>query len=97
MEVTAYCPCTKCCGPLAHGVTASGRPVSHDSGRFVAADTGILRFGTLLEIPGYHDARPVEVIDRGGAIKGYKLDVYYPTHEEARLWGRRMLNVYVVE
>ena len=97
MEVTAYCPCTKCCGADAHGVTASGRRVSHDGGKFVAADTTILKFGTLLEIPGYHNARPVEVIDRGGAIKGHKLDVYYPTHEEARLWGRRILNVYVVE
>ena len=97
MEVTAYCPCTKCCGPLAQGITASGLLVSHDRGRFVAADTGILRFGTLLEIPGYHDARPVEVIDRGGAIKGYKLDVYFPTHEEALLWGRKMLDVNVVE
>jgi len=97
MEVTAYCPCTRCCGPLAQGITASGLLVSHDSGRFVAADTGILRFGTRLEIPGYHDARPVEVIDRGGAIKGYKLDVYFPSHEEALLWGRKMLDVNVVE
>ena len=97
MEVTAYCPCTKCCGPLAQGITASGLLVSHDAGRFVAADTGILRFGTRVEIPGYHDARPVEVIDRGGAIKGYKLDVYFPTHEEALLWGRKMLDVNVVE
>jgi 3D (Asp-Asp-Asp) domain-containing protein len=97
MEVTAYCPCTKCCGPLAQGVTASGRLVSHNAGKFVAADTGILKFGTRLEIPGYHDARPVEVIDRGGAIKGYKLDVYFPTHEEALLWGRKMLDVNVVE
>jgi len=97
MEVTAYCPCTKCCGPLAQGVTASGRLVSHNAGKFVAADTGVLKFGTRLEIPGYHDARPVEVIDRGGAIKGHRLDVYFPTHEEALLWGRKMLDVNVVE
>jgi 3D (Asp-Asp-Asp) domain-containing protein len=97
MEVTAYCPCTKCCGPLAQGITASGRLVSHNSGKFVAADTGLLRFGTRLEIPGYHGARAVEVIDRGGAIKGHKLDVYFPTHEEALLWGRKMLDVNVVE
>src|SRR5215203_735405 len=25
MEVTAYCPCTKCCGPKAQGITASGK------------------------------------------------------------------------
>src|SRR5688500_12547387 len=27
MEVTAYCPCTKCCGPKAQGITASGKHV----------------------------------------------------------------------
>ena len=97
MEVTAYCPCSKCCGPLARGVTASGRSVRHNGGRFVAADTGVLPFGTQLLIPGYHNDRPVEVIDRGGAIKGRKLDVYFPTHRQALEWGRQWLPVTVVE
>src|SRR5207249_4688799 len=39
MEVTAYCPCPKCCGPDAQGITASGRRVSQNGGKFVAADT----------------------------------------------------------
>src|SRR4051812_39794704 len=71
MEVTAYCPCTKCCGENAEGITASGHTVSYNGGRFVAADTDVLPFKTKLIIPGYHGA-PVEVIDRGGAIKGNK-------------------------
>jgi 3D (Asp-Asp-Asp) domain-containing protein len=97
MEVTAYCPCTKCCGPDAHGVTASGLHVSHNGGRFVAADTDLLQFGTRLRVPGYDDARPVEVIDRGGAIKGHKLDVYFPSHQQALEWGRQVLDVTVLE
>lgn len=96
MEVTAYCPCTKCCGPSAQGVTASGLPVSHNGGRFVAADTSVLPFGTKLVIPGYHAVGPVEVIDRGGAIKGKRLDVYYPTHAAALQWGRQWVDVTVV-
>ena len=90
MEVTAYCPCTICCGKGAHGVTASGRSISFNHSQFVAADTSILPFGTRLVIPGYGNA-PVEVIDRGGAIKGNKLDVFFPTHEQARAWGRHGL------
>ena len=97
MEVTAYCPCHRCCGPRAQGITASGKRVSYNGGRFVAADTKILKFNTKLLIPGYAGDAPVEVIDRGGAIKGYKLDVYFPTHHEARLWGRKKLWVTVVE
>jgi 3D (Asp-Asp-Asp) domain-containing protein len=96
MEVTAYCPCTKCCGPNAQGITASGKLVSHNEGRFVAADRKFA-FGTKLIIPGYAGGTTVEVLDRGGAIKGNKLDVYYPTHAEALKWGRQKLTVTVVE
>ncbi len=95
MEVTAYCPCTKCCGPKAQGLTASGKPVSYNGGRFVAADTKKLKFGTKLLIPGYADGEAVEVIDRGGAIKGDKLDVFFPTHQEALVWGRKKIAVLV--
>jgi 3D (Asp-Asp-Asp) domain-containing protein len=97
MEVTAYCPCTKCCGPKAQGMTASGKPVSYNAGRFVAADTSKLPFGTKLSIPGYHAEQPVEVIDRGGAIKGNKLDVFFATHQEALKWGRQKLMVTIEE
>lgn len=97
MEVTAYCPCPKCCGKNARGITASGKPVSYNAGRFVAADTARLPFGTKLKIPGYHDGEVVEVLDRGGAIKGDRLDVYFPDHETARRWGRVRLPVQIVE
>ena len=97
MEVTAYCPCTKCCGPNAQGLTASGKPVTHNKGRFVAADTGVLGFGTDLSIPGYYGGQAVKVLDRGGAIKGNKLDVFFATHERALRWGRQHLDVTVLE
>jgi 3D (Asp-Asp-Asp) domain-containing protein len=95
MEVTAYCACTRCCGPNAQGITASGKDVSYNSGKFVAADRS-LPFGQRLIIPGYHD-EPVEVIDRGGAIKGNKLDVFFATHQEALEWGRRTVAVTIIE
>jgi 3D (Asp-Asp-Asp) domain-containing protein len=97
MEVTGYCSCKKCCGEEAAGITASGKKVSYNHGRFVAADTRVLPFGTKVSIPGYHDGVPVEVIDRGGAIKGDKLDLYFPTHQAALNWGRRTVNVTVFD
>ena len=99
MEVTAYCPCTKCCGPQAQGITASGLPVSHNDSQFVAADIRVLPFDTEIRIPGYHgeDGAVVPVIDRGGAIKGKRLDVYFPTHKRALEWGRQTLPVQVLE
>ena len=97
MQVTAYCACKKCCGRSARGLTASGRRVSYNGGAFVAADTALLPFGTKLQIPGYHGAKAVEVIDRGGAIKGRHIDVFFPSHEQAIEWGNQWLDVTVVE
>jgi 3D (Asp-Asp-Asp) domain-containing protein len=97
MTVTAYCACPKCCGRNARGITASGKPVTHNGGRFVAADPRLLKLGTKLQIPGYHGAAVVPVIDTGGAIKGNRLDVFFPSHAAALQWGRQTLDVVVVE
>lgn len=96
MMVTAYCACVKCCGPDAIGLTASGKDVSYNDGHFVAADKQFA-FGTNLIIPGYNDNKPVEVQDRGGAIKGNHIDVFFPTHEQALEWGRRFVDVQIID
>jgi 3D (Asp-Asp-Asp) domain-containing protein len=88
MIVTAYCPCRKCCGPHARGVTASGKKVRRG---MCAADKSI-PFGTVFNVPGYGRA---VVDDRGGAIRGNRLDVYFPTHAQARAWGRRTLTITI--
>ena len=84
MEVTAYCGCEKCCGQYADGITANGH-VIHPGDKFVAASK-TFQFGTKMYIPGYGQ---VVVKDRGGTIKGDRLDVYFSTHEEALKWGRQ--------
>jgi 3D (Asp-Asp-Asp) domain-containing protein len=95
--VTAYCACPKCCGSKARGLTASGRSISYNGGLFVAADTKLFKFGTQLQIPGYASGQPVEVIDRGGAIKGYHVDVFFSSHEQAKAWGKRNIEVTVLD
>jgi len=94
MTVTAYCPCAKCCGRWADGFTASGKPVTANGGKFCAADRSI-PFGTMISIPGYNGGKPVPVLDRGGAIKGNRIDVYYDSHSEALRWGRQTLTVTI--
>lgn len=96
MEVTAYCPCRKCCGPNAQGITASGQKVTYHNGTFVSADTSILPFYTWLVIPGYNGGKPVPVIDRGSSRVGKKLDVYFASHQQALRWGRQTLQVKIV-
>lgn len=110
MEVTGYCNCGICCswerswmglGPPVHssgpnkgkpkevGVTASGTKAKHGT---IAADTSVLPFGAVVYVPGYGYGR---VEDRGGAIKGNKLDLWFSAHEAAKRWGRKRMKVRV--
>lgn len=96
MRVTSYCPCSRCCGRFSDGLTASGLPVSHNGGRFAAGPPEI-PFGTFVIVPGYADGKPIPIIDRGGAIKGRRIDVFFPTHEEALRWGVRQSDVEILK
>ena len=87
-KITAYCPCSKCCGKTT-GRTASGTKAI--AGRTVAASSKFA-FGTKLNIGGH----VYTVEDRGGAVKGNKIDIFVNSHAEALAWGVRYLNVSVV-
>jgi len=87
-KVTAYCVCEKCCGKYADGITASGAKAE---GKLIAAPKDI-PFHTWINVPGYGWA---EVLDRGGCIKGRRLDLLFPTHQEALEWGVQYLEVRI--
>ncbi|MCG3180385.1 MAG: Cell wall-binding protein YocH [Phycisphaerae bacterium] len=98
MRVTAYCSCAKCCGRWARlGRTASGAPIASNGGQFVAADTHVLSFGTRVRVPGYASGQWVPVLDRGGRIRGNALDLFMPSHAQAKRWGVKWLWVEVQE
>ena len=88
-KVTAYCSCSKCCGKST-GYTASGTKAT--AGRTVAAPSSF-SFGTKLSING----KTYVVEDRGGAISGNKIDIYFNSHSEAVAWGVKYLPVEVIE
>ena len=71
------------------GQTASGKQVKHGT---IAADTTIYPFGTVIYVPGYGYG---VVEDRGGAIKGERLDLYFSSHSQAKNWGRKKQEVQV--
>ncbi|HMP72000.1 MAG TPA: 3D domain-containing protein [Kiritimatiellia bacterium] len=108
MVATGYCHCGDCCGwkrnwwgrpvyaygrskgqPKQVGITASGTRVRHGT---IAADTSIYPFGTVMYVPGYGYG---VVEDRGGAIKGQRIDLYFKTHQRALEWGRQNVTVKV--
>lgn len=93
MRVTAYCPCSKCCGEYSDGQTATGHKITPGDA-FVAADSEYA-FGTQMIVAGYNNGLPVKVLDRGGAIRGNRLDVFFNSHQEALNWGVRYIDVKV--
>ncbi len=95
MVVTAYSPDSRSCGDSADGVTATLHSVETNGFRLVAADPKVLPYGSMITVPGYDSDRVVPVLDCGGAIKGARLDVLFPTHEAARKWGVRKVQVTV--
>lgn len=87
-KLTAYCACKKCCGKT-NGITASG--VRAKEGVTIAADTSVLPFGTVVLIDGHE----YTVQDRGGAIKGNRIDVFFDSHQKALEFGVQHKEIFM--
>jgi 3D (Asp-Asp-Asp) domain-containing protein len=83
-HATAYC---------LKGRTASGETVRQG---FVAADPRVLPLGTLVHIQAGRYTGVYKVADTGGAIKGRKIDIYIPSYQEAKSFGRQKIRVKVL-
>ncbi len=110
MTVTAYCACRKCCewrrqcciGPPVYasgpskgkrkkvGITADGTRAKKG---IIAADIRRYPYGTRMHVPGYGWG---VVHDKGRAIQGDHIDVFFRSHQDATEWGRRKLWVTVI-
>lgn len=88
--LTAYCPCKRCCGKT-DGITASGTQAT--AGRTVAVDNSIIPYGTEIIIDGHSYIAE----DCGAAVKGYTIDIFFTTHEEALSFGKQTKTVYIAE
>ena len=70
-----------------HGGTASGLPTGPG---VVAVDPTVIPLGTRMFIPGYG---PGIAADTGTAIKGLRIDLWFPTLTQAESWGRRTVTI----
>lgn len=83
-QATAYCD---------HGFTASGVWVREG---IVASDPRVLPLGSEIDIRvGDRVLERQRVMDTGGKVKGYTIDIWMPTCEDARRFGRREVKVRV--
>ena len=90
VNVTHYCACTRCCGPNAQGITASGKRVAVG----MVAMSSHYPFGTQIMINGIM----YTVEDRGGSgIENDigRVDIFVPDHNEALRMGRYDTTAYI--
>lgn len=95
-NISAYCPCLICCGKT-NGITASG--VKATQYCTIAAPKSI-PFGTKVYIPYFKNApnKGIFIVqDRGGAIGSNRIDVFFNTHQQALNFGRKNLEIYILE
>ncbi|MDD6164390.1 MAG: 3D domain-containing protein, partial [Anaerovibrio slackiae] len=59
----------------------------------VAVDPDVIPLGTKVYIPGYGTA---VAADTGGAIRGNKIDLCMESYGEAINFGRRSVEVYIL-
>lgn len=88
-KLTAYCACEQCCGEWANGITYTGTEATPD--RTIAVDPSVIPLGSTIYING----QDYIAEDIGGAIKGNRIDIFFPTHNEALQFGVQYAEVVI--
>ncbi|MED3560960.1 ubiquitin-like domain-containing protein [Bacillus xiapuensis] len=90
VSTTAYtADCNGCSGRTATGINLRANP----NVKVVAVDPSIIPLGTKVFVEGYGYA---VAADTGGAIKGYKIDLFFPSRSQAYSWGVRKVKIKVL-
>lgn len=101
-KLTAYCGCSICCGKWGENrpVDSEGKTIVMTAGGYravegktVAADISVLPYGTAIYIDGHE----YTVQDRGGAINGNKIDIYFDNHQDAVNFGVQYKEIFVLK
>ncbi|MFK4011744.1 3D domain-containing protein [Bacillus cereus] len=76
-------------------ITAAGIDIGKNPNiKLIAVDPKVIKLGTKVWVEGYGDAIAG---DTGGAIKGNKIDVLFPTEKQAREWGRKKVKIRIMK
>ena len=90
MTATAYTAyCNGCSGVTATGIDLRSNP----NQKVIAVDPKVIPLGSRVYVEGYGEAIAGDV---GGAIKGNRIDLFIPSKSSALDWGRRTVNVTIL-
>ncbi|MCY8534453.1 ubiquitin-like domain-containing protein [Bacillus vallismortis] len=87
---TAYtASCSGCSGHTATGVNLKNNP----NAKVIAVDPNVIPLGSKVHVEGYGYAIAA---DTGSAIKGNKIDVFFPEKSSAYRWGNKTVKIKVL-
>lgn len=89
--MTAYCGGECCCGIWADEECTTASGAKAVEGVTVAADTGVLPFGSTIRIGD----EEYTVQDTGSAVQGKTIDIYFEDHQSALEHGVKYQTVEV--
>lgn len=88
---TAYTASCKGCS----GVTSTGVNLKSNPGaKIIAVDPSVIPLGSKVYVEGYGYA---VAADKGGAIKGNKIDVFFSSKNDAYRWGVKQVKIRVLD
>lgn len=93
----SFASCGKNPGDPGYGLTASGTQVRPG---VVSVDPNVIPLGTKLYIESLDSTSDYGFAvaeDTGGAIKGNRIDLFFPSSTQVRNFGRRPVKVYILE
>jgi 3D (Asp-Asp-Asp) domain-containing protein len=91
VSATAYtASCGGCTGITATGINLNDNP----NEKVISVDPSVIPLGSKVYVEGYGTA---VAGDTGGAIKGNKIDVFVPSLQEAKEWGRKSITVKILD
>jgi 3D (Asp-Asp-Asp) domain-containing protein/uncharacterized coiled-coil protein SlyX len=92
VEATGYIAmCSEGCS----GITATGINLRNNPhAKVIAVDPNVIPLGSKVYVPGYGYAIAG---DTGGGIDGHEIDIHMPTTQAAIDWGRRTIQIKVLD
>lgn len=101
-KLTAYCPCSECCGKWANNrpVDDNGNVIVYGSigeilvaGVSIAVDPDVIQYGTEVVINGH----TYKAQDCGNGIEGNDIDIYMLDHDDALEFGVQYAEVFLAD
>jgi len=91
VTATAYtADCKGCTGITATGLNLKKNP----NAKAISVDPKVIPLGTKVYVEGYGYA---VAADKGSAVKGNKIDVFFPSKKQALQWGVKKIKIKIVK